>query len=176
MIENYETFHFKSFPGTCHHSESPGHPRAKSGKVGHAWASLGMTIPKCHTQLLPFMDVYLHAKNQSDISTPSRDINNQRILQSDWPRAFWPKTRQPEFSQTCGFRRMIENHNIFHLRTLWTNISWLNFSLKSKNPIFGPFWALFAQIWANESFPEKSGSVTFEPSWTHNFMQNIRKN
>ena len=38
------------------------------------------------------------------------------------------------------------------------------------------FWALFAQIWANENFPEKSGSVTFVHLWISNFMQNIRKN
>ena len=41
--------------------------------------------------------------------------------------------------------------------------------------IFGPFWALFAQIWANGIFPEKSGSVTFLRLWIPNFMQEIRK-
>ena len=35
------------------------------------------------------------------------------------------------------------------------------------------FWALFAQIWANENFPKKLGSITFELLWTPNFMQNI---
>ena len=39
--------------------------------------------------------------------------------------------------KTCSFQRMIENHNMFDFRTLQTNISWLNFLLKCKNPIFG---------------------------------------
>ena len=39
---------------------------------------------------------------------------------------------------------------------------------KSKK---GHFWALFAQIWANENFPEKSGSVTFVHLWISNFVQ-----
>ena len=78
MAQDYKIFHFKSFPATSHPSESPAPPRAKLGKVGHAWASLGMTTPKCHIRLLPFMDVYLHAKNRSEISTPSRDIIVER--------------------------------------------------------------------------------------------------
>ena len=50
-----------------------------------------------------------------------------------------------------------------------------NLEKRSKESIFGPFWALFAQIWANGIFPEKSGSVTFLRLWTPNFMQEIRK-
>ena len=30
--------------------------------------------------MLPFIDDHLHAKNQSDQSIPSTDINDQRIL------------------------------------------------------------------------------------------------
>ena len=33
------------------------------------------------------------------------NTNEQRILQSDWPRAFWPKSLEPEISQTLGFRK-----------------------------------------------------------------------
>ncbi len=33
------------------------------------------------------------------------------------------------------------------------------------------FWAIFAQIRANETFPEKSGSVTQTCIWSPNFMQ-----
>ena len=43
-----------------------------------------------------------------------------------------------------------------------------------KKYIFGPFLAIFAQIWANGSFADKSGSVTFLVFWTINLIQNIR--
>ena len=128
-----------------HPSGSPQPPWAKSGKVGHAWASLGMTTPKCRTQLLPFMDVYLHAKNQSEISTTSGDTSNQRILQSDWPRALWAITREPEFSQTCGFREKSDNNSTLHFRPFpaKTNDSILRKSQKS------PFLGHFGHFWGN---------------------------
>ena len=116
MIQNYLMFYIKLFPDSLHPSRSPDAPQAKSGKFGHAWASLGMTNPKCSTQPLPFMDVYQHAKNQSEGSTPSRDVSDQRFLQSDWSRAFWAITREPDFSETCGFLRMIEDHKDFHFK------------------------------------------------------------
>ena len=42
----------------------------------------------------------------------------------------------------------------------------------------GLFWAIldpFSQFGPNENFFEKSGSVTFVPLWTRDFMQKIRK-
>ena len=50
-----------------------------------------------------------------------------------------------------------------------------NLEKSSKKSIFGPFWAIFAQIWANGHFFEKSGSVCFLRLLTPNFMQGIRK-
>ena len=43
---------------------------------------------------------------------------------------------------------------------------WLNFEKKQQKKIF---WALFTQIWANENFPKKWGSVTFELLCIPNF-------
>ena len=80
--------------------------------------------------------------------------SNLKTKQSDWQREFRSVTREPDFFQTCSFQRMIENHNMFDFRTLRTNISWLNFLLKCKNPIFGAFLALFAPNWQNQIFPE----------------------
>ena len=51
-------------------------------------------------------------KNQSEIWSPSRDIIVERILRSDWQRAFSAKTQERDFSWTCGFRRMIKDHKI----------------------------------------------------------------
>ena len=72
-------------------------------------------------------------------------LNGQMVLEifkfekSDWPRAFRSVTGEPDFSQTCSSQRMIENHNSFDFSKLQTNISWLNFLLRCKNHIFGPF-------------------------------------
>ena len=38
-------------------------------------------------------------KNQAFSSFCSRDIVNLKILQSDWSRAFWPISLEPDFSQ-----------------------------------------------------------------------------
>lgn len=35
-------------------------------------------------------------KTLSYLLIPSRDINGKRILPSDWMRAFWPITYEPE--------------------------------------------------------------------------------
>ena len=113
------------------------------------------------------MSIYMQ-KNQRQASTPSRDISNQRILQSDWQRAFRPKPREQEFSQIWGLHRKLANYNTLHFRSFLaeTNESILH---KSPKPIFPLFWE-------NENFTDKSGSVTFEHLLTPNFMQNIRKN
>ena len=59
---------------------------------------------KCYPLLM-----YLHAKNLRHRSIPSRDIGDQRILQSDWLRAFLAIIEEPDFFQTCGFGRTIKN-------------------------------------------------------------------
>ena len=92
---------------------------------------------------------------------------------------FRPFSQEPDFSQACGFRRMIHNNNIFHFKQKkYTSMDKI-FIKNEKTPFlshFGPFWALFAQIWSNGIFLKKLGAVTFERLWTTNFMQKIRKN
>ena len=51
-----------------------------------------------------------------------------------------------------------------------------NSEKKSKKSIFRPFLGFFPKNQPNQIFPEKSGSVTFDPLWIPNFMQKIRKN
>ena len=81
------------------------------------------------------------------------------------------KSAKPDFSQICGFRRMIEDHEFFHFMPFpaKTNDSILRKIAKS------PFLGYFPKNQPNQIFPEKSGSVTFDPLWTPNFMQKIRK-
>ena len=45
-----------------------------------------------------------------------------------------------------------------------------------KNPILGPFWLLFAQIWAEMYFPGKIGSVSFQIFQLSTIIQEIREN
>ena len=103
-----------------------------------------------------------HAKNQKNPMNGSWDIYIWKIEQSNWPSAFRSVTREPDFSQTCTFQRMIENHDRFDFRTLRTNISWLNFLLKCKNPIFGPF---LAKIGTTRIFLKNRAQSLFNPYW-----------
>ena len=50
-------------------------------------------------QLLILMNLYQHAKNQAFSSFYPRDIFDLKILQSDWPGAFWAISQESEFSQ-----------------------------------------------------------------------------
>ena len=37
----------------------------------------------------------------------------------------------------------------------------IGFLQNPKNPILGPFWAIFVQIWGKMNFSGKKGSVSF---------------
>ena len=63
------------------------------------------------------MVFYLYAKKYKKRSNGSKDIAIRRIEQSGWSKGEMPISRKPDFSQTCGFRRMIENHNILPFLT-----------------------------------------------------------
>ena len=52
----------------------------------------GYTHPNWQYHLAEDFDVYLHAKNKLHNSLLSYNITFQRILQFDWPAAFWPIT------------------------------------------------------------------------------------
>ena len=92
---------------------------------------------------------------------------------------FCPKSREWEFSQIWNLCKMLANNNTLHFRSF---LAKSNDSILRKSPktlflgIFSSFWALFPNFLENESFPEKSGSVTFHHLWTPNFMQKNRKN
>ena len=108
----------KNKQSLLHHSKSPEPPMAKLGKVGHVWASLGMTSPKWHTQLLPFIDVCQHAKNQNETSSPSRDLSDQRFLQSDWPKRFPAYNLRIRLLQHLKLYTVIGNDLIIHFKSL----------------------------------------------------------
>ena len=151
MIGNDLIFHFKSLPASL---QSPrGHSHlgqnwAKSCMSGQAWAWPAQSDTLSF--FLSWMSVSMQ-KNQNETSSPSRDISNQRFLQFDWLIAFWAITRDPDFSQTCGFRTVIENHNIFHFKLFLTKTNDSILHKCPKKTILGTF----GQIWAERDFPRK---------------------
>ena len=76
---------------------------------------------------------------------------------------FCPKSREREFSQIWDLSRKLANHMALILGHFQQKLM-TQFCAKVQKPYFQAFWALFPIFLENESFPEKSGSVTFEPS------------
>ena len=77
----------------------------------------------------------------SKILIPFRDINNQRTLQSDWPKTIWPITWDLDFSQIRDLRWVhYKPKSKKKLRKFFKNF---------KNTIlgrFGPILPIFRQI------------------------------
>lgn len=57
---------------------------------------------KQQSQILNLFDDYLHAKDLRDLLTPSGDIDEQKIQQSDRLRAFQAINEEPNFNQAQG--------------------------------------------------------------------------
>ena len=56
-----------------------------------------MLTPIVFDQRLISMNLYHHAKIQAFSSFSSRDTVDLKILQSDWLKAFWPISQEPDF-------------------------------------------------------------------------------
>ena len=65
------------------------------------------------------MNLHPHAKNQAFSSFCSRDTVNLKIVQSDWPRAFWPISQEPDLSKntSMGF---VQEYRKYHKVSLLT--------------------------------------------------------
>ena len=91
--------------------------------------------------------------------------------QSDWLRAFFKISREPDMPQTCGFRWIMQDTELNKFRELQKD-SYSSFREKYEKPHFLALFPLFPK---NQIFPKKSGSVTFFPLSSSNFMPKIRK-
>ena len=109
---------------------------------GYVWACLQREY---HHPCIPLVVLYHHTKYYLKWSNGYWDIQIWKIEQTDWPRAFRSVTREPGFSQTCSFQRMIENHNRFDFRKTLNKHFMAQFLLMCKKPIFGPFCPTFAK-------------------------------
>ena len=66
-------------------------------------------------QLSISMNLHQHVKNQVFSSFCSREIVDLQILQSDWPRAFWPMSQKPDFPEVWDFCKNTSiNIHYFH--------------------------------------------------------------
>ena len=100
------------------------------------------------------MSISLQKVKDSNIS--SKNSDHQRLLLSVWVRAFWPITREAEFSQTWGLHRETEYCKVFHFMLLPAK-SIPKILRNSRKLYFGPFLPILEQIMF---FPENP-HVTF---------------
>ena len=120
------------------------------GYFGHAWL---------HSPKMIVFNVYLHAKNKLHNSLLSYNITFQRILQFDWPAAFWPITWNPKLCQICWWN--INNNISFHYRLFPRKTNITKFFKKSQKPYFGSIRGPIAQIGAKNEFSWKKGLCQF---------------
>ena len=138
------------------------------GMPGHVWVDMW------HHEIYPWLllnQVYHHAKYGRIYLRGSRDIEIWKMGQSDWLRAFFKISREPDFSQTCGFRWIMQDTDMNKFRE-FQKYPMTRFREKYEKPHFLALFPLFPK---NQIFPEKSGSVTFFLLWSFNFMPNFRK-
>ena len=83
------------------------------------WPSpfLTTTKQKIFDQLLIFVNLYQHAKNEAVSLISSGRIIDLKILQSDWLRAFWPISQEKVFQKSRISAETQQNTENFHYRT-----------------------------------------------------------
>ena len=80
--------------------------RLDMGMPGHVWADMWHH----EIYLWPLLNkVHHHAKYEHIYLSGSWDIEIWKTGQSDWLRAFFKISREPDLSQTCGFHWMMED-------------------------------------------------------------------
>lgn len=94
--------------------------------------------------MLLFLGDYLHAPNKMYRCFPPRDIDDQRILRSDWMRAFWPVTCQTNFSQLQILYRKTKNFKVFQFRLLPAKSNEKKYE-NLRKLYFEPFLSILAQ-------------------------------
>ena len=128
-------------------------------------------------QLLIFINLYQHAKNQLISTLCSGDIFDSNILQSDWPRAFWPISQEPDFPQIWDLCRNIANNFIIDQIQEKLTIKFFNKLRKIYS------WPIFPVLVGKKSPPppppkkkKTFGSLTHIFIWVSYTMPQYRQN
>ena len=96
-----------------------------------------------------------------------------KILQSDRPREFLHLTQQPDFPQTCGFKRIIKVIVVHDLNQKNLHINGLFLFCKIQKTLFLRCFQALSLEW--HFFSQKSSSVSFSHLKYPNFMKSFRK-
>ena len=120
-------------------------------------------------QLLFSTNLYQNVKNQAFSSFCSTDTVDLNILQSDWPRTFWPISQEPNFSQVwdLGKNTAVNIHFLY-----WSISKKINeFPNKFKKP---DFWLIFPILGTN-FIPQKTQPSRYNTTRAPNTMMSSRK-
>ena len=117
-----------------------------------------MPNQKNFDQLLIFVNLYQHAKNEAASSICSGEMVDLKILQSEWLRVFWPTSQDVDHSQRncAGTQQIIK---IFIKEPIQGKLI-AKLSLNSKNLILTYFWPISPIFRSKKKFPNNSGFVT----------------
>ena len=84
-------------------------------KIGNSAQTYFLNGP--FDQLLIFRNSYQHAKHEPISSISSGDLDDSKILQSNWMGTFWPLPQEQEISQTPDLCTNTGNNTSFHYIT-----------------------------------------------------------
>ena len=73
-----------------------------------------MANQKIFDQVLIFVNLHQHAKNQANSSISSGDIVDLKTLQRDWLRGFRPLSQEQDFPQIWDLGKNTANNITFH--------------------------------------------------------------
>ena len=152
------TFSFFEFAPVCQKQSIPSIHSWDTANFRVPWPDCPfLTIPtqKPFDQLLIYVNLYQHAKNQAISLSCSGDMFDWKILQFDWLKTFWPISHELKFSQIWNLCRNTENNINFHCGTKSVKINDNNFQ-KFKKPCFWPIFGPFSQFWEQNFFSGKS--------------------
>ena len=136
----------------------------------HSWDTVNFIVPRPdwpHSffpktfwstfQLLFFVNLYQHAKNEAVSSICSGEIVDLKILQSDWLRAFMNKSF-PKYEICTGTQQIKVNNQVI--------------STNSKTLLLARFWSISPILGAKKYFPE---NLAVTHNWVSSNMPKFRK-
>ena len=103
---------------------------------------------KPFNQLLTFVNLYQHIKNEAVSSICSGEMLDLKIPQSEWLRAFWPVSQEQSFSQIENLYRKTTNN--------------INFSEKIWDELWRNAWVKNSTIWMAEGTLACISGTTFQ--------------